>query len=123
MFELANASVFLDFDGTVTTRDVGVHLLERVGTPAWRGISEQYSRGDIGSRECSVEEWALIRGDEATLRTIAGEGSRRSRFRAVGRRAAGRRRRGDGRVRRLRLLRRRGLRTTAASRAHERRRL
>jgi 2-hydroxy-3-keto-5-methylthiopentenyl-1-phosphate phosphatase len=73
MFELANASVFLDFDGTVTTRDVGVHLLERVGTPAWRGISEQYSRGEIGSRECSVEEWALIRGDEATLRTIAGE--------------------------------------------------
>ena len=74
MFELANASVFLDFDGTITTRDVGVHLLERVGAPEWRSISEQYSRGEIGSRECSIEEWALIRGDEDNV-------ARRSRVR------------------------------------------
>jgi 2-hydroxy-3-keto-5-methylthiopentenyl-1-phosphate phosphatase len=73
MFELANASVFLDFDGTITTRDVGVHLLERVGTPEWQAISEQYSRGEIGSRECSIEEWALIRVDEATVRAVASE--------------------------------------------------
>jgi len=73
MFELANASVFLDFDGTITTHDVGVHLLERVGAPEWRTVSEQYARGEIGSRECSIEEWALIRGDEATVRAVASE--------------------------------------------------
>ena len=73
MFDLANASVFLDFDGTITTRDVGVHLLERLGAPEWRGLSEQYARGEIGSRECIVGEWALIRGDETTLRAVASE--------------------------------------------------
>jgi 2-hydroxy-3-keto-5-methylthiopentenyl-1-phosphate phosphatase len=73
MCELANASVFLDFDGTITTRDVGVHLLERVGGPEWRRLDEQYARGEIGSRECIRGEWALITGDEATLRAIASE--------------------------------------------------
>ena len=73
MFELANASVFLDFDGTITMRDIGVHLLERLGAPEWRVISAQYARGEIGSRECSIAEWALIRSDEATLRAVARE--------------------------------------------------
>jgi 2,3-diketo-5-methylthio-1-phosphopentane phosphatase len=73
VFELANASVFLDFDGTITTHDVGVHLLERAGAPEWRAISERYARGEIGSRESSIEEWALVSGDEATLRALARE--------------------------------------------------
>jgi 2,3-diketo-5-methylthio-1-phosphopentane phosphatase len=73
MFELANASVFLDFDGTITARDVGVHLLERVGAPEWRALDEQYARGEIGSRECIISEWALISGNEATLRAVASE--------------------------------------------------
>ena len=73
MFDLANASVFLDFDGTITTRDVGVHLLERLGAPEWRVLGDQYERGEIGSRECIASEWALIRGDETTLRTVASE--------------------------------------------------
>ena len=73
MFELANASVFLDFDGTITTRDVGVHLLERVGAPEWQLLSDQYARGEIGSRECIASEWALISGSESMLRAVAGE--------------------------------------------------
>ncbi|MEX2100364.1 MAG: MtnX-like HAD-IB family phosphatase [Acidimicrobiia bacterium] len=71
--DLSTTSVFLDFDGTITTQDVGVHLLERVGAPAWRDIDAQYERGEIGSRECLVDTWALIDGDEATLREVAAE--------------------------------------------------
>jgi 2,3-diketo-5-methylthio-1-phosphopentane phosphatase len=65
--------VFCDFDGTISTRDVGVHILERVGAPGWREIARQYVRGEIGSRECLVDEWELVTGDEAELRAIAAE--------------------------------------------------
>ncbi len=33
--------MFLDFDGTITTRDVGMHLLERFAPPEWRAISRR----------------------------------------------------------------------------------
>ena len=66
-------SVFLDFDGTVTTADVGRHLLTRAAKPEWRELSEAYRRGEIGSRECITDEWALVSGDEAELRAIAAE--------------------------------------------------
>jgi 2,3-diketo-5-methylthio-1-phosphopentane phosphatase len=69
--DLSRASVFLDFDGTVSTRDVGVHLLETAGSDEWREIEARYSRGEIGSRECLVDEWALLSGTEAELRAIA----------------------------------------------------
>ncbi len=71
--DLAWASVFLDFDGTVSTADVGMHLLDRAGSPEWWDLHERYERGEIGSRECIAEQWALVRGDEATLRAIAAE--------------------------------------------------
>jgi 2,3-diketo-5-methylthio-1-phosphopentane phosphatase len=71
--DLARTSVFLDFDGTISTRDVGIHLLERAGAPGWWELHEQYERGDIGSRECMFDQWALVDGDEATLRACARE--------------------------------------------------
>jgi 2,3-diketo-5-methylthio-1-phosphopentane phosphatase len=71
--DLAHTTVFLDFDGTISTVDVGRHLLERLGAPAWRDIDEQYERGEIGSRECLIDEWDLIAAEEATLRSVASE--------------------------------------------------
>jgi len=71
--DFARTSVFLDFDGTISTRDVGIHLLERAGAPGWWELHEQYERGDIGSRECMFDQWALVDGDEATLRACARE--------------------------------------------------
>jgi 2,3-diketo-5-methylthio-1-phosphopentane phosphatase len=71
--DLANSAVFLDFDGTISTADVGMHLLERAGTPEWWDLHEQFERGEIGSRECIFDQWALVEGDEASLRTIAAE--------------------------------------------------
>ncbi len=72
--DLASAAVFLDFDGTITSADVGVHLLERTAPPdAWRALDEEYARGEIGSRECIFDQWELVNGTEAELRALAGE--------------------------------------------------
>ena len=73
MVNLANAAVFLDFDGTITESDVGVHLLERLGDPDWRQVEDLYFSGAIGSRECLEREWALLPRDEAALRRVAAE--------------------------------------------------
>jgi 2-hydroxy-3-keto-5-methylthiopentenyl-1-phosphate phosphatase len=71
--DLSRTSVFLDFDGTITTVDVGVHVLTKAAPDEWRAIDEQFRRGVIDSRECIVDEWDLVEGDEATLRAIAAE--------------------------------------------------
>ncbi|MBV9411675.1 MAG: HAD-IB family phosphatase [Acidimicrobiia bacterium] len=69
--DLASASVFLDFDGTMTVVDSGVHLLQRLGDDSWLSIDELYSAGAIGSRECLEREWELLPHDETALREAA----------------------------------------------------
>jgi len=70
---LADTSVFLDFDGTISRSDVGVHLLERLGKPGWREIDGEYDSGGIGSRVCLLDEWDLLPHDPDRLRSVAGE--------------------------------------------------
>lgn len=71
----ARAAVFLDFDGTITTADVGRHLLACRGDPAWVELHDAYGRGEIASRELLIEQWALIDEplDEVGLRAVARE--------------------------------------------------
>src|SRR3989442_2369732 len=71
--DLPRASVFLDFDGTITAVDTGVHLLEALAHPSWREIESEYVGGTIGSRECLVRQWAMLPRDEARLRAVAGQ--------------------------------------------------
>ena len=71
--DFARTSVFLDFDGTISTTDVGVHVLSNAAPDAWRAIDEQFRHGVIDSRECILDEWELVEGDEATLRALAAE--------------------------------------------------
>jgi 2-hydroxy-3-keto-5-methylthiopentenyl-1-phosphate phosphatase len=71
LLDLARAAVFLDYDGTISTRDTGVALLEEFAPPAWRTIDEEYTRGEIGSRVCLLDEWDLLPKDEARLRAAA----------------------------------------------------
>ncbi|HVT75765.1 MAG TPA: HAD-IB family phosphatase, partial [Acidimicrobiales bacterium] len=67
--------MFFDFDGTISTKDIGVHLLERLATGDWRALDDRYCDGVIGSRECMVEQWACIPAevDEATRHAVAAE--------------------------------------------------
>jgi 2,3-diketo-5-methylthio-1-phosphopentane phosphatase len=71
--DLSRAAVFLDYDGTISTRDTGVVLLERFAPPRWRAIDDEYVRGEIGSRVCLLDEWDLLPKDEAKLRAAAAE--------------------------------------------------
>ena len=73
--DLSKTSVFFDFDGTISTKDIGVHLLERLATGEWRAIDDVYGAGDIGSRECMEKEWACIPHsvDEVQRRAVAAE--------------------------------------------------
>ena len=71
--DLAQASIFLDFDGTLTTIDSGVHLLDRLAPDSWKAVDEEFRRGEIGSRICLLDEWDLLPRDESTLRTVARE--------------------------------------------------
>ena len=69
--DLSRAAVFLDYDGTISTRDTGVALLERFAPPRWREIDDEYVRGEIGSRVCLLDEWDLLPKDEVRLRAAA----------------------------------------------------
>lgn len=59
---LANPApvLFLDFDGTVSTRDAIDLMLERFADPEWMAVEERWKNGSIGSRECLSEQVALI---------------------------------------------------------------
>ena len=71
--DLSSTAVFLDFDGTISTTDVGVHLLERLADPGWREVDAEYVAGEIGSRVCLLDEWDLLPRDPALLRSVAAE--------------------------------------------------
>jgi 2-hydroxy-3-keto-5-methylthiopentenyl-1-phosphate phosphatase len=68
--DLARASVFLDFDGTITTVDADVYLLDRLAPPEWRSIDEEFRRGEIGSRVCLLDTWDLLTPNEEAMRAV-----------------------------------------------------
>ncbi len=71
--DLEHTAVFFDFDGTITHADSGIHLLQRLGSIGWDEASAAYARGEIGSRECLLDEWDKLPHDQAKLRAAARE--------------------------------------------------
>lgn len=66
-----NAVVFSDFDGTITTLDTSVFLLERFGSPAWREIEDRMLTGEMTEMEGYAEEIDSIRvSKENALKAI-----------------------------------------------------
>ena len=53
-------TLFLDFDGTITTRDAIDAILETYADPTWLAIEEAWKAGRVGSRECLAAQTALI---------------------------------------------------------------
>jgi 2-hydroxy-3-keto-5-methylthiopentenyl-1-phosphate phosphatase len=58
------AVVFLDFDGTITTRDATDAILDAFADPRWLEIEEAWVTGQIGSRECLAAQMALVTASE-----------------------------------------------------------
>ena len=71
--DLSRTAVFLDFDGTISTVDSGRYVMEKLAPAEWHEVAEAYRRGEIGSRECLLDEWDLLPKDEAQLRAVARE--------------------------------------------------
>lgn len=56
------AQVWIDFDGTITQRDVLDDLIIRYAVDvSWKDVEGQWQAGQIGSRRCLELEFALIR--------------------------------------------------------------
>ncbi len=62
--------IFCDFDGTITQRDVTDEILTRFALPAWREIEKEWKAGRIGSRECLVQQLALVRARREELKSL-----------------------------------------------------
>lgn len=65
--------MFLDFDGTISTVDTGLHLLERLGDDRWRALEARYVAGEIGSRECMQGQFATLPRDRARVEATTRE--------------------------------------------------
>ncbi len=65
------SQVWLDFDGTVTRTDLLDELIVRYSrNDSWKLIEERWRAGQIGSRQCLEEEFALL---DLTPAQLAGE--------------------------------------------------
>ena len=63
-----NAQVWIDFDGTITQKDVLDSLIcDYAVNESWKEIEGEWSRGEIGSYECLRRQFSLLRISEAEL--------------------------------------------------------
>jgi 2,3-diketo-5-methylthio-1-phosphopentane phosphatase len=53
----------LDFDGTVTQRDIGDEICDRFAPPAWRDIDAAWLRHEISLPDAQRQMWALARAE------------------------------------------------------------
>jgi 2-hydroxy-3-keto-5-methylthiopentenyl-1-phosphate phosphatase len=51
----------LDFDGTVTKKDIGDEICERFAPPTWRDIDAAWIRNELSLPEAQRRMWALAR--------------------------------------------------------------
>jgi 2-hydroxy-3-keto-5-methylthiopentenyl-1-phosphate phosphatase len=59
--------LFIDFDGTITRRDVVDAILEEFADFRWLRIEEHWQKGRIGSRDCLRAQMALVRATQTEL--------------------------------------------------------
>lgn len=61
--------IFSDFDGTITTKDSLVHILDLFGDPEWRKIEVRVKSGEIGTRISLTEEFNTLHASWEEVRT------------------------------------------------------
>jgi 2,3-diketo-5-methylthio-1-phosphopentane phosphatase len=63
--------VLCDFDGTVSTTDVGNRMFARFAADGWEGVVQRWKDGEIGSRDCLAAECQLARATPEQVREFA----------------------------------------------------
>lgn len=69
----ASLVIVLDFDGTVTQKDVGDEVCDRFAPPEWRAIDEAWIRHEISLPEAQRRMWALARAERPEALAYAHE--------------------------------------------------
>lgn len=59
--------LFIDFDGTISKRDVIDRILEEFADSRWLNVEEKWLNGEIGSRECLQEQFSFVKAPSAEL--------------------------------------------------------
>ncbi len=62
--------IICDFDGTISRDDTTDLVLERLASPGWRDLEEDWLTGRISAAECMRGQIALIGGSEADLDAV-----------------------------------------------------
>lgn len=62
--------VFCDFDGTITTVDTTLRVLDRLAAPAWEALEDDWREGRIDAAACMRGQIALVGGDDAALDAV-----------------------------------------------------
>ena len=65
--------LILDFDGTVTTEDIAVQVLNAYAAPGWESHDDDYEAGRITLAECIHRQFGMIRASRETIRRFARE--------------------------------------------------
>lgn len=62
--------LFLDFDGTISSRDAVDLILEKFADERWIGVEEDWRAGRIGSRECLARQMTLVQAAPRALNQL-----------------------------------------------------
>jgi 2,3-diketo-5-methylthio-1-phosphopentane phosphatase len=63
--------VLTDFDGTISTTDVGNRMFARFADDGWDAVVQRWKNGEIGSRDCLVAECSLARATPEQVKKFA----------------------------------------------------
>ena len=59
--------IFVDFDGTISTKDVVDTVLEKFARKEWLEVEKDWQEGKIGSRECLSRQINFVVAKEEEL--------------------------------------------------------
>src|SRR5262249_14126978 len=65
--EKPKAMLFLDFDGTITCRDVVDTILETYADEKWLSFESDWRAGRMGSRDCLQAQISMVRATRQQL--------------------------------------------------------
>jgi 2,3-diketo-5-methylthio-1-phosphopentane phosphatase len=64
------AIIACDFDGTITTEDLGLATMHRFAVGDWWSLELQWRNREIGSSECLQRQFAMVKASEDELRAF-----------------------------------------------------
>lgn len=61
----------VDFDGTITVKDVGFSIIKEFAEDGWKEIGDRWIKKEIGTAECGQKQWNLIKHSDKEIKSFA----------------------------------------------------